>query len=306
MNRIIDSVSKWSLTTVVILLLLLFVAACHKTPPANITAPHAMQTVVLNDITVLSFEDCPFTFRASSIFADINDYPERMAMMPNGEFKTLVKTYLVKTDGRVALVDGGMGTESGVHGKTREYLIMNGIQPSDVTDILLTHIDVDHIAGLIHQGQAVYPAATLRLARVEYDAWIIRGAGRGPESVALARQMAAAYDGRITLFEYEDTVIHGIVAHEAGGHTAGHTIYDITSGDRKLTIVGDMLHVAPVQLRYTDYCTIYDMDPARAGKTRERILAWLSGENRLVAGMHFPEIGKVRRAPCGGYTIVPE
>lgn len=52
-------------------------------------------------------------------------------------------------------------------------------------------------------------------------------------------------------------------------------------------------------------CTTYDAVP-RAAASRERTLARLSAGNRLIAGMHFPMIGKVRAASTGAYVIVPE
>lgn len=69
--------------------------------------------------------------------------------------------------------------------------------------------------------------------------------------------------------------------------------------------MGDLLHVSPVQLRCPQVCTIYDAMP-RAVASRERTLARLSAGDRLIAGMHFPMIGKVRAASSGGYVIVTE
>lgn len=289
---------KFTKALVFLLIMALAPITFAKTSSADI------QQITLNNIVVLSINDSSHTFDAT-IFTDIDNYPTRKAMMPNGKYKTLTKTYLIKTDDRTVLVDSGLGTESGVVGRTQQILLEQGIQPTDITDILLTHMDIDHIAGLIQQGQAVYPQATLHIARVEYQAWVIDGADREAEYIALARQVAELYQGRIKLFEYGDTLLPNITAQDARGHTAGHTSYDIVSGDRGLTIVGDMLHVAPIQLRFTDYCTIYDADPKLAAATRERILNKLSQQNRLIAGMHFPQIGKVLSSPDGGYIIVP-
>lgn len=193
-----------------------------------------------------------------------------------------------------------------MHGRTRELLAANGVWPEDVTDVLLTHLDEDHIRGLIHQGRPVYPKAALRLSKPEYERWIVQGADREPEYIALARQVMAAYKGRVELFEQGKAVLPGITPIDAGGHTAGHTGYDVTSGDKGLTIVGDLLHVASTQLRHPDCSPVFDADPARAAAARERILARLSSGDRLIAGMHFSQIGKVRRAPAGGYLIVAD
>ena len=232
-----------------------------------------------------------------------DDYFEAM-VMPKGEHKTITRTYLIKALGKNVLVDSGWGTESGIDGKTVEYLAMYGVPAEKVTDILLTHMDVDHISGLINGGKAVYPKAILHIADKEYNRWVVMGADREPEFIALARRVAKAYEGRIALFDYDDEVVPGITARNANGHTMGHTCYDIVSGDKALTIVGDMIHVAPIQMRYTDYCSVYDVSPALAAATRERVLHELSQSGRLIAGMHFPEIGRVQQNDDGGYTVV--
>lgn len=260
------------------------------------------QKVVLNNITVYAFDESPLTLY-SEIFPDLAKYPERMAQMPGGEFKTLTRTYLVGTAGKKVLIDSGWGTESGIDGKTEAYLAEYGVPADKLTDILLTHMDVDHISGLINQGKAVYPNATLHIAAKEYNRWVVMGADREPEFIALARRVAKAYEGRIATFEYGDEVLPGITARSANGHTMGHTCYDITDGGAGLTIVGDMIHVAPIQMRYTDYSSVYDVDKKLAAATRERILNELSQSGRLVAGMHFPQIGRVQHNADGGYTV---
>lgn len=282
------------------------VAAADAAAGADTPLPAGtVQKMELSDITVLSLVDSPHTFQAFE-FPDLDNYPERKALVPGGKFPALIKTYLIKTAGHTVLVDSGMGKECGVDGQTLEMLLAQGVQAHDVTDILLTHMDIDHVAGLIHNGQAVYPRAILRISRAEHKAWTAGAVGRPAGQIALGQRVAEAYKGRTELFDFGVEVVPGITALEAGGHTAGHTVYDITSGDKGLTIVGDLMHVHAIQLRHTDYCTIYDDDPAQAAAARERTLARLSAGDRIMAGMHFPMVGKVRPARGGGYTVDQE
>lgn len=266
--------------------------------------PGYVQTVALNNITVLSLVDSPHIFQAGEV-REMDKHPELKALMPGGKFQAVIKTYLVKTGGRLVLVDGGMGKDLGVDGRTVDILAAQGITPADVTDILLTHMDIDHVGGLIHMGKAVFPNATLHVSRPEYEAWTAGAVDRPSNQIAVGQDAAAAYKGKTKVFDYGEEVLPGIVAVDAHGHTPGHTVFDITSGNKGLTIVGDLLHVYPVQLRSPQVCTIYDTVP-RAIASRERTLARLSAGDRLIAGMHFPMIGKVRVASTGGYVIVPE
>ncbi len=264
-----------------------------------------VREIKLGDITVYAFDESPLTLE-STIFPDIEAYPDRLALMPGGAWRTITRTYLVRTGDKRVLIDSGWGTERGIDGQTVRCLERSGVMPDEITDILLTHMDVDHISGLIKDGKAVYPSAVLHVARKEYNRWIMDGADREAEYISIAREVANAYAGRIALFDYGDETAPGITARDANGHTAGHTCYEIASGGAVLVVVGDMIHVGPVQMRYASYSSLYDVDPVMAAQTRERILDALSKTDYLVAGMHFPQIGVVRKRADGGYVVVPK
>lgn len=176
-------------------------------------------------------------------------------------------------------------------------------KPEAVTDILMTHLDVDHVSGLVAGGKAVYPNATLHIAEAEYDAWIVQGTARPAPAIENARKAVAAYADRVSRHAYGKEPVPGITAVAAQGHTPGHTAYSISSGKDRLCIVGDLLHVAPVQLRNPDQNSRYDASP-QAAQTRRELLSRLAHEKSQVAGMHFVDIGFVREKD-GGFVIEP-
>lgn len=290
------------------LLVLLAASACGGRPaPASEPAPAPIVSdgvISLDDgITVRVIDDSPAVFKAE-LFPEMKDHPEWTALMPNGEAGGVVRTYLVRSGDRIALIDSGWGTaRKETAGATARILAENGVTPDMVTDILLTHMDGDHIGGLLQKKKAAYPRAVLHIAKKEHDAWVVRGMDRPKAGIELARRSARAYGKRLRLFEYGETVIPGVVAVEASGHTHGHTVYDIGSGERKITVVGDLLHAGAVQFRHTAACTRYDAHPERAVRAREETLARLHREGRIIAGMHFEAIGYVQPDPQGGWMV---
>src|SRR5688500_1663917 len=56
--------------------------------------------------------------------------------------------YLVQKDADCVLIDAGSGTDSS-HENLLSGLQQKGIQPSDLTHILLTHAHIDHFGGLV-------------------------------------------------------------------------------------------------------------------------------------------------------------
>ena len=199
-------------------------------------------------------------------------------------------------------MDAGWGKEHKVEGHTADLLHENGIAEDDITDILLTHMDMDHIGGLLENGRPVYPNATLWISRPEYAAWVGGGGvNRSEAAVDLAKKVAAAY--KVKQFDYGDELIPGVTAVDAAGHTPGHTAYDLVSGKDRMTIAGDILHIAPVQLARPDLSTVYDMDGERAAAARKRLLERAAEERSLFAGMHFPMVSDVRKIPDNGFVM---
>lgn len=86
---------------------------------------------------------------------------------------TYVNTYLIENGKEAYLVDGG-------YGKLREdkagYSIFNlksiGIEPGDISSVLLTHMHMDHVAGLLSdEGKKVFPKASLFVSSLETAFW---------------------------------------------------------------------------------------------------------------------------------------
>ena len=228
--------------------------------------------------------------------------PEFLGAFAHGPVPAVDQTFFFRKGERNVLVDAGWGKEHKVEGHTADLLHENGIAESDITDILLTHMDTDHIGGLLNNGQPVYPNATLWIAKPEYAAWVGGGGvNRSQGAVDLAKKVAAAY--KVRQFDFGDEILPGVKSVDAAGHTPGHTAYDIISGNDRMTIAGDLLHIAPVQLARPDLSTIYDMDGAKAAATRERLLNRAAEERALLAGMHFPMVSDVRKIPGNGYVM---
>ena len=77
---------------------------------------------------------------------------------------------------------------------------------------------------------------------------------------------------------------------ETPGHTAGHTSLVISSGGEKGFVLGDVCN-NPVQAHFTDWCPVFDMDPAEARQTRHAVVDRLEAEGTLVSAGHFPDPG---------------
>ena len=263
-------------------------------------AEGANMTYAVGDITVISMEDARGSME-ERLFPDAQGDTAKLEMLPA---PSSVNTFLVKTGGKLVLIDAGWGKDGRVQGRMLECLAAEGISAEAIDIVLITHMHGDHISGLLADGKPVFTRAEVRIAQQEFSSWVEQKVG--PEQgVALATAVATAYGDNIKTFAFGDTVAEGIEAHAAVGHTPGHTAYSIASNGQSLLVAGDFLHASHLQAAYPEISSIYDMDPAQAATTRRALLQDLATENIPVAGMHIPD-GGVRTVKTFGTGFVFE
>jgi glyoxylase-like metal-dependent hydrolase (beta-lactamase superfamily II) len=235
------------------------------------------------------------------------------AGLPAGPFETAVNAFAIRTGERVLLVDAGTGHVRGPRlGHVVKALATVGITPHEVDAVLMTHLHVDHAAGLRDaRGEATFPNAELVVPEAEAAFWLDPGLpSRAPELMQPMITNAAAslvpYKGRTTLFSPGHQVAPGITSVPLPGHTPGHTGYLIERGGERLLIWGDIIHVAALQLQHPEWSVIFDVDRPAAAAMRRRTLDWVASDELPVAGMHigFPGVGRIARAG-GSYVLAP-
>lgn len=280
--------------------------SCHPFHGHCAELPPEIQVIPVGDLEVLAILDAPVTFE-KSVLPDVGKYADAAKAFADGPLPGVARVFYFRPAANVqALADTGWGKEMAVKGKTREILKDRGIDPADITDILLTHMDFDHIGGLMENGSPVYPNARVHVSRPEYEAWQQEKISKRPkQAINLAHAVAKAYAGRISQFEPGAEIFPGVVSRDAAGHTPGHTVYDIVSNGRKLTIGGDIAHVEAAQLRHPDLSSVYDMAPEQAAAARRNVFERAVKEGASFAGMHLPSIGKLEKAGADGYRFAP-
>jgi glyoxylase-like metal-dependent hydrolase (beta-lactamase superfamily II) len=232
---------------------------------------------------------------------------------------TSANAFLVNTGSKLVLVDTGGGTAFGKGlGQASRNLEAAGYKPEQVDAVLITHLHFDHIGGLLNaEGKAAFPNAVVYLAKAESDYWLSETEPEVPaafkEHMKQARKLAASAakpylaTDRWKMIENGRLPIAGIRPVAAPGHTPGHTAYEIRSGEQKLLIIGDMIHIPAVQFARPDAAVSFDSDPKQAVATHHALLHRVDGGTTFVAGMHlpFPGIGRVRNDGKTGYVWIP-
>ncbi|SLN34185.1 MBL fold metallo-hydrolase [Roseisalinus antarcticus] len=221
--------------------------------------------------------------------------------LPWDQFENTYTPVVVELGGEVVLIDTGFGPggRNAGAGMLRERLGQAGYGPEDITVVAFTHSHPDHIAGVMEGDTLAYPNARHVIGRVEFDAW---KSGEGiPESRAANRDLflkvIAPLEDQLTFVAEGQSVVPGIVAEEAFGHSLGHMMYRVTSGGQEALIWGDVTNHYAFSLRHPDSPVGFDDDKPQAIETRKRVLAMVADAGTLVIGHHmpFPAVGHVER-----------
>ena len=268
----------------------------------------------LGDLTIAAVNDgyLPFSFD----YVTHIDPPEASKLYA-ASFRTdppriTVNAFAINTPQGVVLIDSGCGSAAGdTLGNVPANLVAAGINPSDVTVILMTHLHLDHVGGLVDAaGNARYPNAELVMHTEEAAFWLSPDAlGKAPEglkpTVQLAQTATAPYKARLRTLSSGEAFPGFAIVPELG-HTPGHSGWMISSDAQRLLIWGDIAHLPLLQFANPRIGVAFDTDDEQAYHTRLNILDMAASECLLVAGMHldFPPFGHVRKQDQT-YTFVP-
>ena len=218
---------------------------------------------------------------------------------PPDVLKWPLNVVVVRSGGRTVLIDSGAGSEfpdfPGV-GQLATRLDAAGIDPASVTDVVITHLHVDHVGGLLADGLRgrLRPDVPIHLAAAEVEFWASPDFSRNtfagmPEVLrSAAARFADKYHSQLRTFESEYEVAPGVVVCRTGGHTPGHRVVRLASGSDRLTFLGDA--VFQDHFDRPDWYNAFDHDPEEAVRVRVRLLRELAATREPLVAAHvsFP------------------
>ena len=207
-----------------------------------------------------------------------------------------INAYIFAMNGRLFLVDTGAGDlfGPGFGGRLVDNLVALGVQPGQVTDILVTHVHTDHTGGLLKDGKLAFPNATIHVGKPDVDFFLDRAnsARTGypinyfDEAIKTLKPYVDA--GKVRAFSQSVEIVPGLMATLHPGHTPGSAFYTLKSGGKQIMFVGDIIHVAAVQMPDPSITIVYDVDPKEAAEVRIEQFRDIARNGSLIAAPHLP------------------
>ena len=213
---------------------------------------------------------------------------------------------LVKTPQCLVLVDTGLGNKLTAKQKTvfkvaspwdlPAGLNNLGFAREDVTHVILTHGDFDHAGGIVMlsddgQPELTCPNAIKKKKKKEWED--IGNPHPRAKSVYLKEDFAELRrSSLLELVDGNEQVCPGVSLRFSGGHTRGHQLVEIRSGEMTAVHLGDLFpthfHVNPL------WVMAYDNYPLEVIDRKLEYFAEYSSQNTWFTLYHDPQIRACR------------
>jgi glyoxylase-like metal-dependent hydrolase (beta-lactamase superfamily II) len=214
------------------------------------------------------------------------------------QFMLPFNSVVVNTGSKLVAIDAGFGpgalaTSKGSMGQGQANLKAAGIDINAIDAVIISHFHGDHINGLVTDGKPSFPNAEVMVPTPEWDFWMDDGnMAKAPEAMkgafANVRRVFGIIGNKRTNYEPGKDVAPGIASMAAHGHSPGHTVHIVNSGNSSVMIQGDTTILPQLFVRNPGWHVMFDMDAPAAEATRRRVYDRLVADKMLVHGYHFP------------------
>lgn len=196
-----------------------------------------------------------------------------------GALKLSINPFLIKEKNRKILLDTGLGDLFG-EDTSIETILHNlenlSISDYEITDIFLSHLHFDHIAGLAHQSngywELTFPDANVWVSEQGWKK-LYEHTDRFSEQEKDFVNFVDTW-AEIQFLTEESEPIENIRVKTIGGHTEHHQAIFYTNGNHKYLMAGDVIGRRISINR--NFAAKFDFNPKQSMKTRENLkkLSW--------------------------------
>lgn len=239
------------------------------------------------EIHAVKYADRNARTRADSfIFDDNHDAPHAMDyymwVLRQGEQVILVDTGYDETEAMVR--DRPIRLEPGA------ALAPLGLQPHEITNIIVTHLHYDHAGGL-----ALFPNAHLHLQAAEMayatGPCMCHDTLRMPFTAGhICEAVKRLYGGKLTFYDGDAQIAEGVTVHLIGGHSRGLQAVRVLTQAGWMVLASDAAHYYENFMAKKPFPIVVDLQDMLDGFDR---LAALASKPELIVPGHDPLVREV-------------
>lgn len=236
--------------------------------------------------------------------------------MPPDQFDWPLNVMAARSGDQTILIDAGLGGQFAGFPRAGQFpkrLEAAGIPLEDVTDVIITHMHMDHVGGLLvpEVKSRLRSDVKIHVSATEVEFWTAPDFSMTvmpnpvpPVLRTTATSFYEEYRDRIHVFEEKRVVAPGVTVRLTGGHTPGHSVVELESEGERLVFAGDAMF--PVAFDHPDWQNGFEHDPEESTRVRIELFQELAQSRGLLVAAHlpFPSIGYVA-AEGDSFRYVP-
>ena len=220
----------------------------------------------LERMKIIPLSEGTFTIDNTKLFVPFDEDVHELRQRPVGSLLVEIQPFVIITSKDILLLDTGLGFEKDGRLQIHENLSGAGINPSDITKVLLTHLHKDHAGGVsngIDHEQISFPNAKFYLQERELNFAFEKGF---PSFITEELEILKQSEQVVLLKEDEGMIDNYIHFKITGAHSPYHQVFWISENDKTIFFGGD--DAPQLQQMKHRYVAKYDFDGKKAMELR--------------------------------------
>jgi glyoxylase-like metal-dependent hydrolase (beta-lactamase superfamily II) len=215
---------------------------------------------------IIPLSEGTFTIDKTKLFIPFDDEIHELQQRPVGSLLVEIQPFIIITSKDILLLDTGLGFEKDGQLQIHKNLANAGINPPDITKVLLTHLHKDHAGGVsmgTNHEHLSFSNAIFYLQEKELNFAFEKGF---PSFIREELGPLKNSDRVVLLREDQGTIDNYIHYEITGAHSPYHQVFWITEDDRTIFFGGD--DAPQLQQMKHRFVAKYDHDGKKAMELR--------------------------------------
>jgi glyoxylase-like metal-dependent hydrolase (beta-lactamase superfamily II) len=215
---------------------------------------------------IIPLSEGSFTIDKTKLFVPFDDEIHDLQERPVGSLLVEIQPFIILTSKDILLLDTGLGFEKDGQLQIHKNLANAGINPSDITKVLLTHLHKDHAGGVsmgTNHEHLSFSNAIFYLQEKELNFAFEKGF---PSFIPEELESLKNSDSVVLLKDDEGTIDDNIHYKITGAHSPYHQVFWIKENDKTIFFGGD--DAPQLQQMKHRFVAKYDHDGKKAMELR--------------------------------------
>ena len=218
---------------------------------------------------IIPLSEGSFTVDKTKIFIPFEVTNDQLLERARGSLLVEVQPFVIITSKDILLIDTGLGFEKKGELQIHTNLKENGIDPEQITKVLMSHLHKDHAGGISKRDKfgnyhLAFPNAKYYVQQKEFDFAMDAGF-----SSYMTEEISALFRNSQVEWLNGDGIIEGTIKHEiTGAHSPFHQVFWIEEDNEILFFGGD--DAPQLQQMKNKFIAKYDYDGKKCMELRQQ------------------------------------